>query len=224
LLYLDQGSIKLEEKQVVFGLPREVSFKGVEDYVDRALQNINLKVVYRPAYIEGREKSRVNIDGIWFSSGVLSLNLEEVERVFPYIITCGQGFDEMSASLEMLERYYLDVIANTMLRLGQERLREIIREKYKLEKTSRMNPGSLQDWPLEQQKQLFKLLGEEEIMCNLQVRLTDSYLMLPQKSVAGIIYPTEFSFESCQLCNRENCPQRRAPFDENKWKQYYSYC
>ncbi len=37
--------------------------------------------------------------------------------------------------------------------------------------------------------------------------------MVPTKSVSGILFPAEESFASCQLCPRENCPNRRAPYD-----------
>ena len=42
--------------------------------------------------------------------------------------------------------------------------------------------------------------------------LTDSYLMLPTKSVSGVYFETEKSFNSCQLCTREMCPSRRAAY------------
>jgi hypothetical protein len=46
--------------------------------------------------------------------------------------------------------------------------------------------------------------------------------MVPTKSVSGIIFPTEADFQSCQLCERENCPNRRAPYDEMLYEQKYS--
>ena len=50
--------------------------------------------------------------------------------------------------------------------------------------------------------------------------LTDTFLMVPIKSVSGIFFPTEVSFESCQLCPRENCIGRRAPYDPALVKKY----
>jgi len=37
-------------------------------------------------------------------------------------------------------------------------------------------------------------------------------------SVSGIVFPTETEFESCQVCHREDCPGRKAPFDETVWQ------
>ena len=52
------------------------------------------------------------------------------------------------------------------------------------------------------------------------VRLTDSFLMVPMKSISGILFPTEVRFESCQLCPRKDCPGRRAPYDQALWSKY----
>jgi hypothetical protein len=44
--------------------------------------------------------------------------------------------------------------------------------------------------------------------------------MLPTKSVSGIFFPTETSYENCQLCPRENCPNRRAEYNKALEEQY----
>jgi hypothetical protein len=81
-----------------------------------------------------------------------------------------------------------------------------------------MNPGSgdANVWPIEQQKELFSLFGDVENL--IGVRLTDSFLMVPNKSVSGICFPTEINFQSCQLCHRMNCNGRKAPFDRKLWE------
>jgi hypothetical protein len=46
--------------------------------------------------------------------------------------------------------------------------------------------------------------------------LTDSLLMVPRKSISGILFPSEEGFVACQLCERERCPGRKAPFSGNQ--------
>jgi hypothetical protein len=65
-------------------------------------------------------------------------------------------------------------------------------------------------WPIEQQRSLFALFGDVEAL--IGVALTESYLMLPTKSVSGVYFETDQSFISCQLCTREACPGRRAKY------------
>jgi hypothetical protein len=39
--------------------------------------------------------------------------------------------------------------------------------------------------------------------------------------VSGILFPTEETFASCQLCPREDCPNRRAPYDAELFERKY---
>jgi len=145
----------------------------------------------------------------------LSQNLSEVERVFPYIVTCGVELDTVAISQnDVLAGYMLDGLKELALRQAIEYLKKHLAETYGLdtERMSTMNPGSgnRNVWPIGQQRQLFRLLGDVEGLVG--VRLTDSFLMTPNKTVSGILFPTEVPFVSCQLCTRENCPRRRAEY------------
>ena len=83
-----------------------------------------------------------------------------------------------------------------------------------------MSPGSLESWPISQQVPLFELLGEAVAASGVQ--LTDSMLMIPTKSVSGIIFQTDDTFESCMLCQKDNCPNQRAPYNESL--NEHKYC
>ena len=78
-----------------------------------------------------------------------------------------------------------------------------------------MGSGDATVWPIEQQRQLFALLGD--VKSAIGVRLTDSCLMVPNKTVSGIRFPTEKDFRACQVCHRKECPNRSAPFDKALW-------
>ena len=86
-------------------------------------------------------------------------------------------------------------------------------------KTATMAPGSLSNWPLPQQRPLFDVLGDVQGI--IGVELSDSFLMTPNKSVSGVRFPTEEGFASCQLCPREGCPNRRAPYDQTLYERKY---
>jgi hypothetical protein len=173
------------------------------------------KAVYKVCYIDARSDEEVELEGIRFSSTVLSRNLMEVERVFPYIVTCGVELDSISAPPEdILAGYMLDGLKEMALRQAIDHFKNHLAEIYGLdtERLSTMNPGSgdRDVWPISQQRQLFQLLGDVE--SSVGVRLTDSFLMIPNKTVSGILFPTEVPFVSCQLCTRGNCPRRRARY------------
>ncbi len=191
----------------------------VQDLIKTVEALINPKILYRISYIEGRDEESVEIDGHTFTSMVLKKNLDNVERVFPFIVTLGRDLEEKSSSMDdLLEQYYLETAADIALSLGKQHLEKHIAKHYGLEKVSSMSPGSLPNWPITEQKPLFSLLGNTEELVG--VRLTDSMLMLPRKSISGILFPTEVTFFSCQLCPRERCEARKAAYDASLRKKY----
>jgi hypothetical protein len=179
------------------------------------------KALYGVAYVDSKSDSRVVLDGIAFDSRVLRVNLEEAQRVFPFVVTCGIELHEWAAGQDdILQRYYADEIAEVALRQAMGVLKGHLDERYRLGRTSSMSPGSLPDWPIQAQRPLFALLGD--VKETVGVRLTDSLLMIPSKSVSGIRFPTEQSFASCQLCPRGGCPNRQAPYDAELYERRYS--
>ena len=160
------------------------------------------KALYKVAFVESRGDDTVVVDGTTLTSRVLRVNLE-----------WSRPPDDM------LRQYWADTLMEMALRAAIRALNEHLVERYRTGRTSAMSPGSLGDWPLQEQRALFAILGNPEDA--IGVRLSDGFLMIPIKSVSGIRFPTEESFESCQLCPRENCPGRRAPYDEGLYERKY---
>jgi hypothetical protein len=50
------------------------------------------------------------------------------------------------------------------------------------------------------------------------VGLTESFLMMPNKTVSGLYFPTEKAIRTCQVCKRQDCPSRQAEFDLEAWE------
>jgi len=200
-------------------LKRDNDLNAVQDLVNIAQPLVEPKVLYKTCYIEEKLAESVIIEGLHLSSKVLRKNLDKIERVFPFVITIGNKFGEkLDTCKDLLEKFYLDTIGNVALNQARLVLRDHLKQKYALEKTAFMAPGSLPNWPIEQQKPLFKLLGD--VQTSIGVTLTESLLMLPAKSVSGIYFPTETSFFSCQLCPRERCDSRKAKYNEKLAAEY----
>ncbi len=77
-----------------------------------------------------------------------------------------------------------------------------------LRASCRASPG-YGDWDVREQGSIFKLLPAERI----SVRLTDSMMMVPRKSVSFAVHIAESpvrlrSENSCRNCEREDCPFR----------------
>lgn len=177
-----------------------------------ARHRIAAKAAYAIQYVEARSGDGVVIAGVCFKSRVLQKNLEDVRRVFPYVVTIGGALEEKADRVnDLLEKYYLDAIGNIALIHARESLEETLRSRFALDGLSFMSPGSLEDWPIEQQKPLFSFLDGVER--SIGVNLTERCLMIPKKSVSGIYFPTETNFYNCQLCPRERCGGRKAPYN-----------
>jgi hypothetical protein len=199
--------------------PESDAAEELDDLLRVAAECARPKAMYREAYVETGDSDEVQLDGVTFTSRPLRMNLDSVHRVFAYVATCGREVDEAAPAPEdVLKAFWWDTIKADLLTVARKYLTDHIKTRYRLGKTAYMSPGSADAtvWPIRQQRQLFRLLADVE--AKIGVQLTDSFLMVPNKSVSGILFPTEKDFRSCQLCHREDCPGRRAPFDAQLWE------
>ncbi|MCD6318237.1 hypothetical protein J7M02_04145 [Candidatus Aerophobetes bacterium] len=191
----------------------------IKELIDLSANLINPKAVYKIAFVENKTDITLDIGKVQFKSKVLRKNLDKLERVFPYIITVGKKLEDKASSMkDLLKQYYLERIADLALDHIQRYLETHLKRKYKLGQISTMSPGSLEDWPITQQKELFSIFGDSQKI--IGVSLTNSFLMIPKKSVSGIYFPTEIKFHSCQLCPRKGCIERKAPYDPKLAEKY----
>jgi hypothetical protein len=117
----------------------------------------------------------------------------------------------------MMQRLFLENAADIALTSARAHVERYLAKKYELGNVSHLGPGQL-DWPIQQQKEVFSFF--QDVEATIGVRLTKSLMMIPRKSVSGIIFPKEATFTACQLCPRENCPSRQAPYSESLRKNH----
>ncbi|MFP4082504.1 MAG: hypothetical protein ACLFVG_07065 [Candidatus Aminicenantes bacterium] len=219
--YLDSIPLRLGVNDIIKELRLENKNPSIDiqELLEKSKLLISPKLLYEVSYITKKEKDQVEIEKVTFTSRVLSLNLQKVEKVFPYVITIGKALEnKASSSNDLLKQYYLENIGDEALRLLEKYLENHIRQNYGIKKLASMSPGSLENWPVTEQKPLFSLFGRELDLVG--VTLTESMLMIPRKSISGILFPTEVTFSSCQLCPRKRCPERKASYDQNLRKKY----
>jgi len=221
MYYVEEKLLLVDDQKIVSHLPPKLSsLIEVDKYLKQVQAHIQLQAVYRHLPVGAKQEQSVIIEGIEFNSRVLRDNLESACQVIPYLVTAGSEFDRYSSSQNMWDRYFLDTIVNKVVSLAQERLMEIIMGQYSCSKLARLSPGSLDDWPLQEQDNLFDLLDKEKVYHDLGVSLKESYLMEPSKTVSGLIFPTEVDFSSCRLCPKEKCSHRREPYDKELAQKY----
>jgi hypothetical protein len=162
----------------------------------------------------------VMVHNITLNSRVLSVNLKDSPNMVVFAATCGMELDEWSKQFDgYLEQYWADTIMFLALGAAMQAAEGIIKKTLDAETVSTMNPGSLEDWPITEQTKLFSLMKDETAA--IGVRLNESCLMRPLKSISGLSYASGEIFHNCQLCPRRDCPGRRAPFDDGLYEMRY---
>jgi hypothetical protein len=193
--------------------------KLFEDLVSKIQEIGKPKALYKLSFIDEKGKDTITLDGVTFTSLALRKNLDAVERVFPYIATCGTEMDDIEIEQgNMQKKMWIAILKGHLLQTTMQYLGGHLAQHYKVPNVSSMNPGSgdASIWPIEQQRDLFSIF--EDVEKHIGVKLTTSLVLVPDMSVAGILFPTETDFQSCQLCHRENCHLRRAPFNKELWE------
>jgi len=213
---LDTGSL-MEQARLESGSDDARELRALADV---AMQVGKPKAAYAVSFVERRDGDTVKVGGIAFKSPMLARNLKSVERTFPLIATCGHEMDDaLPAKGDMLKEFWWDLIKSQLLGAANKYLSDHLHHRFRLGKTAVMRPGSgdASVWPIEQQRGLFALLGD--VHKAIGVRLTDSFLMVPNKTTSGILFPAEEDFRSCEVCHRDNCPSRHAAFNQRLWDQ-----
>jgi hypothetical protein len=209
--------VRLDADKVVKGLRIRRNVEYFRDKLASLIETIapvmNPKAVYSVSFVDKIEGDRVTIGDTVFTSKVVRMNLEKVGRVFPYIVTAGVELDDVELSKGQ-SAMLLDQIKNVVVTRANLYLRNLITEKYGIKKLSSVGPGRLDEWPITQQRELFSHFGDN--VDRIGVSLTKTCLMVPVKTVSGLLFPSEAGFESCELCSREKCMGRRAAFNHEK--------
>ena len=189
----------------------------VNDYIENYHDLMAPSYSYAIKDIVSVQGDRVTIeDSITFESRVIARLLEPCEKVAIFALTIGNHLEEM---VTYLAENGLIVQANVLDAIGSgaaEQLAVFVEDKIRKIAASqgliisrRFSPGYC-DWELSQQKMVFRAMNGD----SAGVYLTEGCLMLPQKSISGIIGigPASRNIENynpCHTCNKKDCPGRR---------------
>jgi len=191
-------------------------FKGL---VEQASAIARPKAVYKEVVLESIGDSYVMIDGVKLNSRVVSVNLNGVSEFFPAIVTCGKELEKWANSFDdMLLNFWANALSEKAMRLAKEALDVHLKEKYKIDSIAQMNPGSVVDWSILEQRNLFAIIGNVKELIGAE--LTSSSLILPMKSISGIWFPNG-KYENCMLCSKK-CPNRKAVYDPEMYDSIYN--
>ena len=188
----------------------------VDSQIRRAYKSIKPVAYYTIKPITRIGNSKISVDGLLFTSCNLARVFSSCSQVAIFVVTIGEALEKEVAQLTkegaILEASVLDAVGSVAVEKVANWMESMIRSIAAAngdEVGWRYSPGYC-DWDITQQKELFRGLDGNSIGVNL----TDACLMVPRKSVSGIIGMGEScnTFSACRFCNRKDCPNRREEF------------
>jgi len=216
--------VEIDRKQVCHYLGYDTDYKlsaGISSLIDEYVEHAHYLI--EPSYsyvIRDIEWARGSIafieDSIIFKSRVIAQLLEQCHKVAVFLVTIGKHLEETAHQLAndglMLQATVLDAIGSDAVEKVADFIQGKIGEAASgqgLVTSRRFSPGYC-DWNIGQQRMIFWALNGD----TLGIRLTGECLMIPQKSISGIIGIGSSSsnvenYNPCKTCKKYNCPGRR---------------
>jgi len=165
----------------------------------------------RICFMEGG--SQIRVENVEFTPNkIVYHQLKRSEQIAVFVCTAGEGISEWSKrvlSADPLNGLIADILGSVVVEAAidviQKKLNDgMVRTGMKI--TNRYSPGYC-GWHVSEQHKLFSLLPED----NCGIRLTETSLMIPIKSVSGFIgvgANVRFNPYTCDLCEATHCVYR----------------
>ena len=155
-------------------------------------------------------------NGLSFTSKKIASYLNGASELIIFVATIGSRLETEATALmdkgNQIEGYLLDRIGSLAVESLAKTVEDSIRQFYVQQDASasaRMSPGYC-DWPTDEQIVMSKILD----FSKAGIYLTDGCMMVPKKSISGIIGigpKNKFSrrVSQCSMCEQEHCAYRR---------------
>ncbi|MCX8011359.1 MAG: methionine synthase [Ignavibacteria bacterium] len=198
-------------------IPPNVS-EVIDEMLNQIPEYLEMKAGFRilPERDVKIDTATISCNGITFETGkIITKRLQHSETLAVFVTTAGEKLEKWSKELmshsDMLKGFIVDSIGSEVAELAadwlERKLSELIQPKgWKI--TNRYSPGYC-EWLVKEQHKLFSLLPQN--FCGIQ--LTESALMLPIKSVSGIIglgKNVKQEDYQCSICDLEDCIRRKV--------------
>ena len=190
--------------------PGSSAFEAIEEALPIVNRYGAPKAIIKWASVDRIEGDLTTIEGVTFQSKVVADKLKNTPRVFLSVVTCGYGLDECG---EFEDDPFLDTFNGALLFHASRYVVEYMKEKFGFDGSSALNPGSLPDWPIENNFPLFEMIGNVD---EIGVTLNEAGYIKPWNSGSHIHFSGD-GYQNCSLCKKYKCPGRRAKFNREEY-------
>ncbi len=201
-------------------LPDDAMLQMIDGIIEEAQQLCKPQIGFQIYDGELIDNKTISINGILLKVGVvIRRHLQNSTQFAVFVSSAGKEFDnylhELRQSGDIVSEFLADAIGSEIAEAGVRFICKLIGEeaaKSGLRTTHSYCPGHCA-WKLTEQSLLFSLLPTEP--CG--IKLNDSCLMSPRKSVSGIIGIGENVVETpseCEICSMTSCYKRKVILSE----------
>jgi len=105
--------------------------KIIQELIETSRSLAKPKAVFEISRVENKRGDSLDIGGVTFTSHVLRVNLDKVDKVFPYVVTCGRELDEIKIPpQQIMKSYFLDQIKELVVRSALNYLADYLRKNH----------------------------------------------------------------------------------------------
>lgn len=208
---ISRNKLRLTEKQA-----QEANFPSILQDVEGLAEP---RAFWKRCNIEEVGDGFVVISGLRFQSNVLACELSKSDSIYPFVMTIGDAVEKKARRTEdPLRQYCYEYLGDYVLLQTSDQLKHHLEILTGGPRLSWYSLGSVDDFKLEAQRELFRLLGN--VSENIGVKLEENLIMYPRKSISGLYFESEKPFYTCQICTREKCIGRKSPYLPEIAKNY----
>ena len=190
------------------------AFEMLEDVFPLIKQYGTPKAIIKWANVDRVSGDETTIEGVTFKSRVVADKLRGLQRVFLSVVTAGDGLKSSGA---FSGDPFLDTYNGALLRHASMYIVAYMKDNFGFDGTSTLNPGSLPDWPIINNFDLFSIIGGVD---EIGVSLNEAGYIKPWNSGSHIHFSGD-GYKNCSLCRKYDCIGRRAKFDREEYVRIF---
>lgn len=217
--------LDMQEIYTLMGYGSHIPDDNVMQIIHETLHELNERITPHYGYVlvtgETIGLEQLHLENIQFNPGrIITHAMKGAEYYAIFTVTIGKGFDlyckQLKEKDDMLRVFITDAIGSVLAEAAVSKLMKQIEQKASeqdLHISNNYSPGYC-DWVLSEQKLLFQLFPKD----TTGIQLTESCLMLPVKSVSGIVAIGKNIKKrpyGCDICKMSSCIKNKKKHQSN---------
>ena len=216
-IHYNQLTINIKSIEKALGYNSGSMPANFEDVLNKLIQEAQCHLEIKGGFnlvfenVSVENKTKLIIDNVEFiTQSIITSHLQNIEASALFACTLGKRYDDWCRTFDdqndIFYRYFADAIGSEIVEAAVDWLEgriNIEAKKLDLKCTNRYSPGYC-EWDVSDQHKLFSFFPDN--FCGIGIN--DSALMIPIKSISGIIglgKNVDKKAYNCHICSMENC-------------------